>query len=199
MNVSCRHCGVKLLSADPVCWQCGHKLSEQRVYRVDYSPQELLDLGLSPQFAEFVFLDPKPDAFRYRCEARDGGWACYVPEDVSAVYPLWTCNGDVTALWIRGGRQEFLKLYHDDPEFKLLGRTEQNVLLELFLSLYEAQDWHDAAQCLGRLQQLAEVAGFRYLRELHEWHSRHGSAPDFQDGWNRFVKSLIRTPTETDT
>jgi hypothetical protein len=180
------------MSADPACWQCGHGLDEARVFRAEYLPKQLLDLGLSPKFVEFVFLDPKPEAFRYRCEARDGGWASYVPEDVSAVYPVWTCNGDVTAVWIRAGRQEFLELYHDDPEFRLLGPTEQNVLLELFLSLYEADDWLDSAQSLGRLQQLADVAGFRYLRELHEWHSSTGSAPDFEERWDRFVASLIK-------
>ena len=45
--------------------------AEEIVYRADYSPQELLDLGLSPQFVAFVFLDPKPAGFRYRCESRN--------------------------------------------------------------------------------------------------------------------------------
>src|SRR5262249_49911853 len=143
--------------------QCGHRLKEDVVYRAEYSPQELLDLGLSPKFVEFVFLDPKPEGFRYRCESRHSGWACFVPKDVSGVYPLWTSNADVTALWMRRGRLEFVTLYHDDPEPRFLARTEQGLLVQLFLGLLESEDWHNPAQSLSRLQRMADVTGFRTL------------------------------------
>jgi hypothetical protein len=167
-----------------VCPQCGHRPKEEVVYRADYSPQELLDLGLSPRFVDFVFLDPKPREFRYWCESRDSGWACCIPEAVSAVYPLWTSHADLTALWMHRGRLEFVKLYHDDPEPRVLARTEEGLLLELFLSLFEAEDWHDPAQSLSRLQEMAAVAGFRHLRELNEWHEQYGGAADFPAQWD---------------
>src|SRR4051812_7996752 len=109
----CPRCHTTVNRGEYVCWQCGHGLNEKIVYRADYSPQDLLDLGLSPKFVAFVFLDPKPDRLRYRCESRHSGWACFVPEDIDVVYPLWTCNADVTALWRRCGRLEFVRLNHD--------------------------------------------------------------------------------------
>jgi hypothetical protein len=172
------------------CPQCGHRLKEGVVYRDDYEPQELLDLGLSPRFVGFVFLDPKPKAFRHWCESRDRGWACFVPEDVSGVYPLWTCNADVTALWMRRGKLEFVELSHDDPEPQVLARTEQGVLTDLFLHLLESEDWRDPAQSRARLREIADIAGFRHLDELNEWHERNGGASDFQKQWKQFVASI---------
>jgi hypothetical protein len=195
MPVICPHCGIPGLSPvgdakNATCWQCGHPLDAKPVYRADYSPQELLDLGVSRKFVEFVFLDPKPREFRNRCEPRDGGWACFVPEDVSAVYPLWSCNGDVVALWKRGDRLEFQRLCHDKPDPKYLGRSDQEVLLDLFLSVYEAQDWKAPDRALARLQELADIAGFKFLRELHDWHGRKGNADDFEERRKQFVAGL---------
>ncbi len=192
--LSCPRCQAVMDPEENVCPQCGHTLKEDMVYRADYEPQELLDLGLSPSFVEFVFLDPKPKAFRNWCESRGAGWVCFVPEDVSAVYPLWTCNANVTALWIRRGKWEFVELYHDDPETTVLARSEQGLLATLFLSLLEAEDWKDPKQSLGRLRKLAKVAGFRYLDDLNEWHDGSGSAVDFQDRWNQFVESVDKRP-----
>jgi len=172
------------------CPQCGHRLKEAVVYRDDYSRQELLDLGLSEKFVEFVFLNPKPAGFHYRCESRHSGWACFVPKDVSGVYPLWTSSSDVTALWMRRGRIEFVWLYHDDPEATFLARTEQGLLLNLFLALVESDDWTDPAQSLRRLENLADVAGFRHLSELIEWHDRNGGAADFGEQWERLLASV---------
>jgi hypothetical protein len=175
---------------ETACPQCGHRLKEDTVYRSDYQPQELLDLGLSPELVAFVFLDPKPEPFRYWCEPRGRGWACYVPEDVSGVYPLWTCNADVIALWMRRGKLEFVELYHDEPGPHFLARTEQGLLAELFLHVSEAEDWQDPAQSLARLRQAADVAGFRHLDELNKWHEQNGNASDFQKRWEQFVASL---------
>ena len=83
----CSCCEAVMDDGELACPQCGHQLKEVGIYHADYSPQELLDLGLSPKFVEFVFLDPKPEGFRYRCESRHSGWACFVPKGVSGVYP----------------------------------------------------------------------------------------------------------------
>jgi hypothetical protein len=190
----CPRCEA-LMDADEVaCPRCGHRLKEEVVYRADYEPQGLLDLGLSPQFVEFVFLDPKPGRFQYWCESRHAGWACFVPEDVSGVYPLWSRNSDVTALWMRRGRLEFVTLCHDDPKPRFLARTEQGLLAQLFLGLLEAEDWRDHEQSLGRLRQMADVAGFRHLDKLTAWHERNGAAGDFRRRWKRFVESLSKRP-----
>jgi hypothetical protein len=172
------------------CPQCGHRLKEDLVYRADNEPQELLDLGLSPKFVEFVFLDPKPRKFRSWCEPRGSGWPCHVPEDVDSVYALWTCNADVTAVWKRRGKLEFVKLYHDDPALTVVARTEQGLLADLFRQLLESEDWDDPDSALKRLRENAEVAGFKYLEELNEWHEQNGNAPDFSDRWRKFVAGL---------
>jgi hypothetical protein len=99
----CPRCEAVMDAVEVVCPQCGHRHREQVVYRAGYEPQELLDLGLSPRLVQFVFLDPKPDPFRYWCEGREAGWACVIPPDVDGVYPLWTCDADVTPCGYGGG------------------------------------------------------------------------------------------------
>jgi hypothetical protein len=166
------------------------RLKEEVVYRADYKREELLELGLSPRFVDFVFLDPKPKQFRYLCDFRHSGWACFIPKDVSGIWPLWTCNSNVIALWMRRGRLEFIKLYHDDPEPLHIAWTEQGLLAKLFCQLLEAENWHDPEVALCRLRQAAEVAGFRHMDELNEWHKQNGAAPDFYERWDEFVESL---------
>src|SRR5436305_916908 len=132
----CPRCHALLPAEGVTCPRCGHRETD-RVYRADYEPQELLDLGLAPKFVEFVFLDPKPRQFRNWCEPREDGGPCFVPDDVSAVYPLWTRNADVFALWVRDGQIEYVRLSHDTPEPELQARSEQGLLAHLFLALLE--------------------------------------------------------------
>jgi hypothetical protein len=189
---SCPRCEAAMDMGELACPQCGHRLKEEVVYRADYKREELLELGLSPKFVDFVFLDPKPSHFRYWCEPRHSGWACFVPKDVSGVYPLWTCNADVIALWMRRGRLEFVKLYHDDPEPVHVAWTEQGMLAELFRQLLEAENWHNPEEVLTRLRQAAKTAGFRHLDELNEWHNQNAGASDFHERWGQFIESLPR-------
>jgi hypothetical protein len=60
----CPRCHAMVKQGELACWQCGHGLNEKLIYRADYSPQDLLNLGLSPKFVEFVFLDPKRACMR---------------------------------------------------------------------------------------------------------------------------------------
>jgi hypothetical protein len=191
---SCPRCQADMDPEENVCPQCGHRLKEDVVYRADYEPQELLDLGLSPKFVEFVFLDPKPSKFRFRCEPRESGWPYYMPKDVDAVYPLWTSNADVTAVWKRRGKLEFVNLLHDDPDLTVVSRTEQGLLADLFRQLLENEDWGDADSALNRQREIAEAAGFNYLEELNEWCEQNGNAADFEDRWAKFVASIDRKP-----
>jgi len=180
----CPRCHALMDDDEIACPRCGLQLKEDTVYRADYKPQELLDLGLSPEFVEFVFLDPKPKRFRNWCEPRDSGWPCFIPEDVSAVYPLWTCNADVCAVWVREDRLEFVTLCHDDPEPRVLARNEQGLLADLFRCLLET------GESLDNLRKLAKVAGFRHMDELNQWQKKNGQASDFEKRWKRFVESL---------
>jgi hypothetical protein len=97
-------------AVEVVCPQCGHRLREETIYRANYGTQELLALGLSPKLVDFVFAEPKPEGFEFWCQSRHSGWACFVPAEVRGVYPLWCCGSNVTALWMRAGLLEFVKL-----------------------------------------------------------------------------------------
>ena len=181
---NCPRCNALMDDDELACPGCGHRLKEDSVYRAHYEPRELLDLGLSAKFVEFVFLDPKPKPFRYWCEPRESGWPCFVPKSVSAVYPLWTRNADVFAVWVRDGRTEFVRLCHDNPEPQVVARNEQGLLADLFLALLGTDE------PLKNLRKLAGVAGFRHMDELEQWVQKNGSARDFRERWLRFVESL---------
>jgi hypothetical protein len=58
------------------------------------------------------------------------------------------------------------------------------------LRLLESEDWVDAGRSLGRLRAAAEVAGFRHLGALNDWHRLNGGAADFEARWATFVESL---------
>jgi len=188
--MSCPRCQAVMDVDEVACAQCGHRVKEQVGYRVDYAPQELVDLGLSPKFVEFVFLEPKPAGFREVCASRHAGWPCYIPKDVAGAYPLWTCKGDAIAAWTRRGRREFVRLRQEDPAPRILARSEQGLLADLFRRLLESADWQHPTRSLQQLRQMAEVAGFRHLEELHAWQERNGIAPDFYEQWQQFVDSL---------
>jgi hypothetical protein len=174
------------------CPQCGHHQEQDTVYRANAGRDELLALGLSPTLVDFVFLEPKPKPFTSWCEPRENGWPSFLPPDVSAVYPLWSCNADLTVLWVRRGDREFVKLHHDDPTVDRLAKSEQGLLARLFVPLIEAQDWRRRADAERRLRQAADLVGFRYLDKLRELYDEHAAADDFNQRLDRLVAWLDR-------
>jgi hypothetical protein len=172
------------------CPQCGYSKEEPTAYRTDYVPQDLLDLGLSPAFVEFVCLDPKPKPLSSQCEPREYGWPCFVPEDVTVVFPLWSYNADITAVWLRDGQRVFVTLCHDDPTPVVLARTDRGLLARLFVRLIEDEDWKDRKASLRRLREAAAVAGFNSLDRVVKWHDRHGASSDFKERLDQLVHSL---------
>jgi hypothetical protein len=186
----CPRCDAEMDAEERACPQCGGSLDDQPAYRAEYHCQELFDLGLSPELVAFVLLEPKPKPFASQCEPRDAGWACHIPDDVSAAYPLWSYNADVIAVWVRGGKREFVRLFHDDPEPAPLAMTEQGLLARLFVRLIEREDWKNRKACLRRLRQAAARVGFRALDSLVAWHDQYGAAADFQHRLDQFIRTL---------
>lgn len=87
-------------------------------------------------------------------------------EDVVA---LWECQTRVTGAR-RGsdGRLEFLKFDLESPDdFHVIGSSEQSVLADLFLDLYE--DEHPESD----LRRAAAAVGFRYLDGILRFHVDH--------------------------
>jgi hypothetical protein len=171
---------------EATCAQCGHRPGGDGPYRPGYTREDLLALGLTPRFVAFVFVEPKPRPFTNWCEPREAGWPCALPEDAEAVYPLWTCNADVTAAVLRGGRVTFMELNHDDPEPVPLADTEQGLLVRLFVSLIESPSATPES-----LRRAAALAGFRHLDELVAWHERdEEDGRPFEDRLRQFVRAL---------
>jgi hypothetical protein len=180
----CPQCRFPMDPDEVACGRCGHRPGGGGTYRSDCSREDLLALGLTADFVGFVFLEPKPRPFASWCEPRGSGWPCALPEDADAVFPLWSCNGDVTAAVVRGGRAAFVKLRHDDPTPEPLARSEQGLLARLFVGLIESP----RATPRG-LRQAAQAAGFRHLDELVAWHER-GGGEDFEEQLDQFVRAL---------
>ncbi len=183
---SCERCGAAMDADERACPNCGHDWGEPPLaqFHAAATREDLLALGLSPALVEFVLAEPRPKPFSSLCEPRDCGWACVLPEDTS-VYVLWTRNGDVTAALARGGSVSFALLRHDDPTIEPLADTEQGLLARLFLDLLESP----RATPEG-LRRAAESVGFRHLGELAAWHGRYGSAADFQERFDQFVRDV---------
>jgi hypothetical protein len=87
-------------------------------------------------------------------------------------------------VWVCDGRTEFVRLYHDDPQPQVLARNEQGLLADLFRALLES------AEPMENLRKLADLAGFRHMDELDQWHQKNGRAGDFQKRWRGFVEAL---------
>jgi hypothetical protein len=170
---------------EETCARCGHNLRAEAVYRTAYTREDLLALGLTPALVSFVFTEEKPRPFTNWCEPREAGWPCVCPADATAIYPLWTCNADVTTVCLRAGRLEFLELRHDDPEPTFLAATEQGLLARLFVPILESPSATPA-----RLKTAAALVGFQHLDGLLRWHKRNGSRSDFAEQLNRFVRSI---------
>jgi hypothetical protein len=77
--------------------------------------------------------------------------------------PRWECCDSVTGVWERGGRLDFLEYSIEDPEgYRVISHTEQGLLADLFLKLYEDRD----GLGLDDFREPARLIGFRFLDEM---------------------------------
>ena len=83
--------------------------------------------------------------------------------DGPLLYPLWDCCDDVTAVWQRGGQQQFIEFGVESPaEFKVLAASEQGLWASVFIDLYEDNDTLQRDDFI----EPARLVGFRFLDEL---------------------------------
>ena len=85
---------------------------------------ELIANGISPKFAR-ILTDPKSYHSDLDIILGKTDWDYYVPADVTKVFPLWDTNADSVVRWNRNGMTEYVRLYHDDPEWRFLASSEQ--------------------------------------------------------------------------
>jgi hypothetical protein len=107
-----------------------------RLIPLDY--ESLIQWGISAPGARFITAKKHPiPEFDIFVRPVYEGWDYYVPPNASNVIGLWDSNADAYARWLRGGYQEFVRLYHDDPEHTVVAWTEQGLLAELTRQYFE--------------------------------------------------------------
>jgi hypothetical protein len=121
--------------------------------------EELVAHGVNAAFAR-VLTEPKRYHPDLTIMVGKTNWDYFVPSNASEVVPLWDQNADSYVRWKRNGRTEFVRLYHDDPEWRLVAVSEQGVMCELWQSWVEFQD-DENDEC----RRFAEAIGFRHWEE----------------------------------
>jgi hypothetical protein len=139
-----------------------------RLVTLDY--ESLLQHGVSTPVARFVTATEHPIRdFDIFVRPVYEGWDYYVPPNAGRVIGLWDENADAYARWERSGQQEFVKLYHDDPEYTVVAWTEQGLLADLARKYFEFLNWHDEATDSVRYDRFAGYIGFRHSAELFKY------------------------------
>ncbi len=150
-----------------------------------FTPDIASELRLDQTFVNFVFAKERPDLFRYWCEDVEGSWTCYVPDDVSVAYPLWSTNSDQTLLLLSETKISFGTGWHDNPDMIRISLTSQGLLASLLNSIWESEASEE------EMQEAAEFCGFRYLSDLLEF--VNAPAPEgveWERKWQQFIAAI---------
>lgn len=119
---------------------------------------ELVANHVSGPFARIL---SDPDSYHPDLSIHIGktNWDYHIPDGVSNVVPLWDSNADSFVRWNRNGNVEFVWLYHDDPNWSLMAKSEQGIMAILF------HEWAEFQESDEDCQQFADAMGFRYCEE----------------------------------
>ena len=142
-------------------------------------------LQIEPSFVDFVFAVERPVCFQYWCESVDGGWTCFVPDEIDIAYPLWSCNADQTLLLLSHGNISFGKGYHDAADMEMISGTSQGLLADLINLLYESETPEE------EILLAAEFCGFRFLTDYFTFIKEPiPYETDREKRWSAFVRSI---------
>lgn len=142
-------------------------------------------LRLDQTFVNFVFAKERPEQFRYRVEDVKGSWTCWVPDDVTVAYPLWSTNADQMLLLLIGSKISYGQGWHDNPDMEMISQTSQGLLANLLNSIWESE----ASE--AEIREAAEFCGFRFLSDLFEF--VNAPVPDglgWEQRWRQFVSVI---------
>jgi hypothetical protein len=142
-------------------------------------------LRLDPTFVNFVFAKERRKCFRNWCEDAEGGWTCFVPDSVTAAFPLWSTNADQTLLLISGNEISYGMGYHDNPDIEMISQTSQGLLADLLNRVLESEASEEA------MRAAAQCCGFRYLTEYLAF--VNAPVPDgvgWEQNWRLFVSEI---------
>jgi hypothetical protein len=157
---------------------------------LDATKAELMALGLSENLATFVREHPRDGVFWFWCGENNSRWPADVPwlyatpDDVTDVYPLWNRDAEQCVLWIKNGERQFVWQYHDDPEHSVIARSEQGLLADLFITLYENEAEVDA------LRDAAVVVGFSHLDRMIAFCEAWGRSGDYSERHRRLIDEI---------
>ena len=123
--------------------------------------EELVARGVSPSFAR-VLSDPESYHPDLSIHVGRTDWDYSIPESVTDVVPLWDSNADSFVRWDRDGNREYVWLFHDDPNWVLIARSEQGIMHKLW------QDWAEFQESDDECRRFANTIGFRYCDDAFE-------------------------------
>jgi len=155
--------------------------------------EALRRLGISQAVIELAAGRNRRAAFDYHCQPPYMIYGCIVVPAGDPLVPLWEDRGGgVTA--VRPGETglEFVEFSVETPEnYRIVARTEQGLLAQLFVTVYEAA--HDPPKVAALPQDAASV-GFQYLAELVSAYdaSEHRTFEEQQAFVRAFVGSIDR-------
>jgi hypothetical protein len=149
------------------------------------------DLGFDAGFIEFIFAESRPPCFEYCLEPPGNGWTCHIPDEYEAAYPLWSQNGDQTLVCVSGQNIYFINGYHDDPDVTVKSRTDQGLLAEIFIDMYESEESEEA------LREASLFSGFAHLDQVLEFCEREGGN-DYDDERKQLIAAIDHTAARTE-
>lgn len=116
---------------------------------------QLVANGVNPAFARIL---SDPDSYHPDLSIHVGktNWDYYIPDGVINIVPLWDSNADSFVRWNRDGNTEYVWLFHDDPNWILIARSEQGIMAKLW------QEWAEFQESDEECQRFADAIGFRY-------------------------------------
>lgn len=134
---------------------------------------ELIACGISPSFAS-VLVDPESYHPDLSILIGVTNWDYFIPDGVTNIVPLWDSNADTFVRWNRDGNIEYVWLFHDDPNWILMARSEQGIMAKLW------QEWAELQESDEECHRFADTIGFRHSADglkimekdtdtIHEW------------------------------
>lgn len=119
-----------------------------------------VDLGFPSDFIKFIFSNERPPSFDYWVEETERSWACFIPDEYSAAYPLWSTNGDQTLALKSDNDLVFAKGWHDNPDIEFISKSLQDLLTHLMTELYESELSDD------EMFEAAKACGYRFIEDF---------------------------------
>ena len=149
------------------------QLTGQRLQSLNYG--KLIAAGITASFAS-ILTDPARYDRRLDILVGPIDWEYGIPTDAHTIVPLWGHNEDATIRWTRGDAQEFVRVYHDHPDWRFLARSEQGVMCNLW------RDWVEFSEASDdEAERFAMAIGFvHYAEALKLLESSHGQFPQWE-------------------